>query len=506
MQINVVATDTGVLLSPWPADIEEYLKVTRRLRVTQPTVTKKGSIKVIQTYTIRKEDVWYCSNGSGVIPPAMAEYVVELLKMCGHTPLFRDLRTPCSTPDWSRLNKELRQGQREILEIMCTFRHALIQAATGLGKTEAMVQFRLINPDLRIGIVTFRSAVRDSIAHRLRQNDPDHTVCVIKANSIIYEAHTYVLVDKSLHKLDPSMIDVLIIDEVHGSGSERAFDQLLRFVGLRVYGLSATPFGRHDRADLVPIVLCGPLRLNLDYGFSVKTGANVPLHVYIYKAYGPDVTTLSDHMQEKLGFWRNTQRNALIAYICKNLPADDQTIVMCRSVEHVLRLRKMLPDFICVFNPVNIEREQELLNMGLLPPGWKNRSDFKLDPSEARKEFEENKLKKVICTPVWKEGVDFPNLRWVIRADGTVNKIFCIQAAGRLARKINGKQSAAVIDFMDMFGNMVQRSKARIKHYMKEGWHVHYMFDTNRTDKNANASDDSADVDMVGVGSDKQRV
>jgi len=336
--------------------------------------------------------------------------------------------------------------------------------------------YRRINPTLRIGVVTFTGQGRDSIAARLRDKCPNHTVCILAAALPKFDADTYVTLDKSLHRLDPSELDVLIIDEVHGSGSSAAFDHLHRFCAVRVYGMSATPFGRHDGADLAPIALCGLPRIDLDYGFAVSAGANVPLHVFMYEAAGRgDLKPMAPRLREMLGIWRNSKRNALLAHLANSIPRDEQCLMVCRVTEHVLRLHRMTPDAVCVFGMPTDEREAELMNMGLLPPGWKGLPRYRTDKDAARREFERGDLMRAITTPLWKESVDFVHLRWVVRADGTVNSIFCLQTGYRASRVHEGKAAASIIDTVDRFSGMEERSMRRVETYKEEGWDVHFV-------------------------------
>jgi len=476
MHVDLVANDAGVVLTPWPPSIESQLTLERMEEVDEPILTKNGELKTAKVRMKTKTKLWHFSNNAGVIMPAMLEYVRGILQAQGHSQSLLDYRTPCPAPDWDLLDAEPRPGQIEILQLMCASRCALIKASGGLGKTETIAMYRRINPTLRICVVTFTGQVRDSIAARLRDKCPSQTVCILASGLPKFRADTYVVLDKSLHRIDPSELDVLIIDEVHGSGSSAAFDHLCRFCALRVYGMSATPFGRHDGADLAPIALCGLMRIDLDYGFAVSVGANVPLHVFMYEAAGRgDLKKMAPRLREMLGIWRNGRRNALLAHLANNISRDEQSLMVCRVTEHVLRLHKMMPDAVCVFGMPTDEREEELMSMGLLPLGWKGLPQYRTDKDEARKEFEKGELMRAITTPLWKEGVDFVHLRWVIRADGTVNSIFCLQTGYRASRVHDGKAAASIIDTVDRYSGMEYRSMQRVKSYREEGWNVHFV-------------------------------
>ena len=71
-----------------------------------------------------------------------------------------------------------------------------------------------------------------------------------------------------------------------------------------------------------------------------------------------------------------------------------------------------------------------------------------------------------------KEGLDVPNLRYVIFATPEKDETTVIQSAGRVGRKAEGKSHGVVIDFVDDFGMYQNWSKKRKKYYDKIGAEV----------------------------------
>lgn len=475
--INLLETDGTLFVWPWPAGLEKDLTVRRHIRERVPIVTDGGTVLTKVRHGHTKEVLYRLTDdhSTGAVFSGLTDYVKKWLQDRRLETVYTVRRKPLPVPDWSRMTKTLREGQPEILKVMTEHHCATIQAATGLGKSEAIVQFLRVSPGVRVGIVTFTGQVRNSLFRRIRDGDPDRRICVLKSGSIKDpDADTFVMVDKSLHRLSPEEIDVLIIDEAHGAAARGAWDNLSAFVGCRVYGLSATPTGRHDQADLILEALCGPVRINLDYAFSVAIGANVPINAYIYEARGPvDLEKADEHVKIAKGIWRNRQRNNLIAHLASQLASDQQTLITCTSLEHVLCLQKLLPSFTCVANAPDPVREAKLIKWGLLPPGWKDLPFFTTDTDKAREDMEKGTLLKAIVTPLWKEGVDFVHLRWLIRADGKSGPIPCGQIGGRLARRTDEKNWAAIIDFYDRFSGFQWASDQRIQHYQKTGWTVH---------------------------------
>lgn len=71
-----------------------------------------------------------------------------------------------------------------------------------------------------------------------------------------------------------------------------------------------------------------------------------------------------------------------------------------------------------------------------------------------------------------KEGLDVPNLRYVIFATPEKDETTVIQSAGRVGRKAEGKEYGVVIDFVDDFGMYQNWSRKRKKYYEKIGAEV----------------------------------
>jgi superfamily II DNA or RNA helicase len=67
------------------------------------------------------------------------------------------------------------------------------------------------------------------------------------------------------------------------------------------------------------------------------------------------------------------------------------------------------------------------------------------------------------------EGLDVPNLRYVVFATPEQNETTIIQAAGRVGRKAEGKDFGTVIDFVDDFGMYRGWYTKRLRYYKKIG-------------------------------------
>ena len=99
----------------------------------------------------------------------------------------------------------------------------------------------------------------------------------------------------------------------------------------------------------------------------------------------------------------------------------------------------------------------------------------KPDLEQLEEDLLQGKLKRIICTGTWKEGVDFPDLAGLVRFDGGAGDIGSEQIPGRLSRigSDGQKTDAILIDAQDNFGRRYQdRSAKRRRVYTKNGWKI----------------------------------
>jgi len=105
------------------------------------------------------------------------------------------------------------------------------------------------------------------------------------------------------------------------------------------------------------------------------------------------------------------------------------------------------------------------------------KSSLKLTKTEKEDleiQFEKAELMKAIATTTWKQGVDFPQLRTLIRADGASSEVNNTQMPGRLSRLFKGKENGMMIDFRDEFNEWAEnRTRRRLTLYRGHGWTIH---------------------------------
>ena len=102
--------------------------------------------------------------------------------------------------------------------------------------------------------------------------------------------------------------------------------------------------------------------------------------------------------------------------------------------------------------------------------GMSNSKAAKEDRKRALQKLQNGELDCIFATyQLAKEGLDVPNLRYVVFATPEKDETTVIQSVGRVGRKADGKEYGTVIDFVDDFGMYRGWAKKRERYYKKIG-------------------------------------
>lgn len=100
--------------------------------------------------------------------------------------------------------------------------------------------------------------------------------------------------------------------------------------------------------------------------------------------------------------------------------------------------------------------------------GMKQNKEAKAERKKALGALNSGELDCIFATyALAKEGLDVPNLRYVVFATPEKDETTIIQSAGRVGRKAEGKTEGRVIDFVDDFGMCQGWATLRRRHYQK---------------------------------------
>lgn len=422
-------------------------------------------------------------KGRLVIPLGLWPRLSSFLRKANVPYQVKDLtkypRPDAYCPDWSAVaDFKFRAGQERALRLLAQHLCGRIACPAGWGKSFLIGAWCLCFRKAKFAIITRRVEV---LAQRLYPYLagllPD--VGMVGGGRKRYGRVTCYTA-ASLHHA-PGDEDFVIFDEGHEAASDDCAAKMTRFRHAHMWGLSASWDMRLDGKDMRCEALFGPIRMTVSYEEAVTHRMVVPIVVQVedvHMQYDP-CWGLEDVHRERAAIWANRYRNELIAKDARLYGPDVQVLISVRTLEHGLRLKKLLPEFELVYNAESQEPgdwdwfyAQGLIDRNFQPLSLERREKL-------RRAFEAGRLKKVIATTIWNVGVDMRRLQVVIRADAGGSPINDIQIPGRGSRiyMVDGqeKRCAVVHDYLDQFNSAyAARARKRLRSYQAQGWTIVY--------------------------------
>jgi len=385
--------------------------------------------------------------------PGFAHRVLDFVRKSGIKFEFTDARTPMPKPNMAKAFAGLRPYQIDLVGRMLVSRGGILQAATGAGKTAcaaAVIRAYDRGELFSRGTPTCVFACPDRDINRKNWDEfkrwlPDREIGLIMSGTAHKPSDDVVCCTiDSLDNIDPKTVGILVVDEMHTSASYGRAEKISMFTKAAKWGVSATPTGRFDGADIVSEGLYGPVVATFSYQDGVKSGALVPITVYWIDAPLPTCGLQSysgyKTRDAKLrnGWTSNDDSCRMIADILNCIPESLQTLCMLQFIDQMSRIHKY-----CTHTGfVHAETDQSKIISTTL------RAIKPKERKEIYDDFRNQKIHSIIATHCWKQGVDFPELSVVVNAGGGGSDIVAKQVPGRASRAAEGKDHAYIVDFM----------------------------------------------------------
>lgn len=242
----------------------------------------------------------------------------------------------------------------------------------------------------------------------------------------------------------------IIVDECHVGASASAYNLLNSMKNAYYrFGLSGTPLARSDKKSLYVVAAIGPVVHKVAGKDLIEQG-------YLSK---PTVQFYPVEHPEHPGPWQKTYKDLIVRSKARNsvivravTKAPKPAMVFVKDLTHGRLLAKAF-------------QEQD---MKVAFVHGKHTTGAR---AGAIKRLERGDLDIIVCTSIFQEGVDIPELQTVANARGGSSDIVLIQQIGRAIRRGESKTECSIIEIDDRGHKTLERhTTARLKALAKEGY------------------------------------
>lgn len=353
-------------------------------------------------------------------------------------------------PPWAPERRALKQYQVEALSklqqsFMRGEKQGLICLATGLGKTFVAASFlRWLyerHQNLNVLILANSKSLIEQFDKSIWSNLPKWV-----STHLVYESEkpsylegitlsTFQSFSEFHKKTNGFYYDIIIVDEAHHAPANTYLNVLKNLEPKYILGLTATPFRSDDR-DVTEIfgqpLIYYSVYKALQKGFLAK----VEYHLH------------NDNIDED---WisRNSRKGHTIKQLNKKVFLPERDEVICEKVYKIWAERRLDKGIIFCNSSEHAERIEALLKANFKLPVWSLTTRVKDSRERARRlrEFRTGKCKILTCYDMLNEGVDVPDVDYIVFLRVTHSRVYFLQQLGRGLRYKEGK-TLLVQDFV----------------------------------------------------------
>lgn len=417
-------------------------------------------------------------------PGGLTKKLVDAARTAGESVTVVDARTcpiqedPNADLDW------LRDYQLEGVDIVCKRTRGILWLPTGSGKTEIAVGLALRLPGTWLFLVHKKDLLNQTAeryeartglkAGRIGDGQWDVQKFTVATFQTLFAA-----IKSSKHARHDEAVDLLrrvqglIVDEAHTLAAD-SFWKLSMMTKSAYYrvGMSGTPLARGDKRSMFTVAALGGIIYRIRPQVLIDRGLLARPDIKMVNVDQPEADWLGDKMDKESQFsatWkseprtfqgvygkyivRSAKRNAAIVEAAKR--ATKPCLLFVKEIGH-----------------------GELLSERLTKAGIATEFVFGSTNTHKRAAAIERLIRSeidvLVCSVIFQEGTDIPELRSIIIASGGKSGIAAVQRVGRGMRMAKGKGSTfEVWDIWDTGRKMLAKhAKARRKAYEDEGYEV----------------------------------
>ena len=430
----------------------------QNLVIDNPEYHKKERMGVWLGNTPRQLQLYEKNGDTYVLPFGCLKSIYAIDKTCP----WSNHISPMRRVDYrSRINPY--PYQEEAINAAIRARNGIVVMPCGAGKTQTALEIIARLGGKALWLTHTQDLLNQSMNRAKAVYDISKTEygTITGGKVNIGNAITFATV-QTMVKLDLTELrdafDIIVVDECHkavGSPTKcMQFYKVVSSLSARYkFGLTATP-RRSDGLENTMFALLGGIVHEVSQ--EAVAGTTCPIKVkQIETGYSPNLdvvlagdgtlnyaSLVDDMIHDEPRF------NFVSSYI-QACAADGATLVLANRVEYLERLSEGVDGAICLSSLGNTVKAKNIRK-------------------EALRRLNNGGIPCLFATyQLAKEGLDVPNLRYVVFATPEKDSTTVIQAAGRVGRKADGKEFGTVVDFIDDFGMYRGWAKKRVGFYKK---------------------------------------
>lgn len=337
------------------------------------------------------------------------------------------------------------EHQVRVLKSMLKTNTGIIKATTSAGKSFCISAYIRCSKLPTLIIVN-----KVTLAQQLRKGFlKDGIDCGINTGQGLIPGVCMVSTIQSIKKLtDLTKYKCLIMDEVH-NGSAKVFQDFFGSISYPFkFGFSATPFNNNHFKYALIRQFFGSIIEEVGAEELMKNEVIAVPDITFIKIECKNTIDYPSAYQEAIVF--NKSRNKKILELVEKHKGE-QILILIRIIEHGEALKEFLQDAIFVNGKDTSPKER----------------------MRVIEEFEKGKIKIIISSDIFNEGISISNINVLIIASGGRSVVATSQKLGRALRITDTKKTASVYDFMDVGNKFTEKhSKMRSCIYKKIGFKV----------------------------------
>lgn len=318
-----------------------------------------------------------------------------------------------------------------------------IKLPTGTGKTVLFTEF-VEATGLKTLIVTPTRLLVDQTQERFQQFAPDLETGKYYSEEKDYSKNVTITTYNSLinlideGKINPAEYDLLILDEVHKSLSDRRKEAVNQFINAFKIGFTATPRYAQDKhvRDLLNTEIH-----NMGIREAVEEGMLSSLSVYLAQTEtdlsNVRITEAGEYLDRDLDRAVNIEsRNRSAVELYQQMFNGQKAVAYCVSIQHATDLANN-------FNSKGI------------PAAVVYGNQYRPEQRDILKRYRKGEIQVVCNADLLIEGFDEPSVNVCLNLRPTASPVVAEQRAGRVLREDSNNpfKHAYIVDFIDRYRN-----------------------------------------------------